>query len=254
MYKGFNVNLFNWKKNEFYDKCLSIGKNLYAKNRNEIKKTIDGFKNDNGNLNGSLMIANWFPEIDADVFLSHSHRDKEIAIALAGLLKSKFDLNTFIDSSVWGYSNELIQLLDDEYCYNISSDTYDYTKSINSSSHVHMMLINAIIKMIDLSECLFFLNTPNSIQPENVINKTISPWIYSEIALTKLIRVKLPEEHRFLDNKWEIMEQARNFSVEYDVELDHLYNINIDTIKKWIEIRHEIDDVYSLDLLYNLIP
>ena len=63
------------------------------------------------------MQANWFPQIKADIFISHSHKDKGLALALAGWLEETFGLTAFIDSCVWGYANKLLKMIDDEYCY-----------------------------------------------------------------------------------------------------------------------------------------
>lgn len=64
-----------------------------------------------------------------------------------------------------------------------------------------MMLSKALVTMMDRCECLFFLNTPSSITPADVIGEagtgsTTSPWIYSEIAMSGLIRRKSMSQHR----------------------------------------------------------
>lgn len=53
-----------------------------------------------------------------------------------------------------------------------------------------MIFSVALTQMIDNTECLFFQNTPNSITPNATINHTESPWIYFEIAMSRLIRKK----------------------------------------------------------------
>lgn len=56
------------------------------------------------------MQSYWFPKINADIFLSHSHKDEKLIIAFAGWLKDTFNLDVFIDSCIWGYSNDLQKL------------------------------------------------------------------------------------------------------------------------------------------------
>ncbi len=41
--------------------------------------------------------------------LSHSHKDKKLAIEFAEWLKKEAGLTTFIDSCILGYSNELLK-------------------------------------------------------------------------------------------------------------------------------------------------
>ena len=55
-----------------------------------------------------------------------------------------------------------------------------------------MMLSTALTQMIDKTECLLFLNTPFSISTSEVVNETESPCIYSELAVTKMLRDNAP--------------------------------------------------------------
>ena len=98
MYRGFNLIL--QKEN------LQVESNSFSESISQQKKIIEdkigSFIGENGSLDGSKMQTNWFPQIKVDIFLSHSHKDEKLAIALAGWLKKTFGLTTFIDSCVWG--------------------------------------------------------------------------------------------------------------------------------------------------------
>ena len=178
MFRGFNIDL-NW--NEKYDNDFyAIGKKVFASYENDVKDNLKNYTLMNGVLDGTKMQDDWFPQIDADIFLSHSHSDEKRAIAFAGWLYEKFGIKTFIDSCIWGYSNNLLKMIDDKHCYQEHNNTYNYNARNYSTSHVHMILSVALTKMIDNTECIFFLNTPNSISASTIIDKTESPWIYSE--------------------------------------------------------------------------
>lgn len=82
-------------------------KKIITEQENLIKTSLDGFTLSNGSLDGSKMSKDWFPEIKADVFISHSHLDNKNAIVFAGWLKKHFGLTAFIDSTVWKYSKDL---------------------------------------------------------------------------------------------------------------------------------------------------
>ncbi len=41
---------------------------------------------------------NWFPSIKSDIFLSHSHKDEDTALKIAGYLKNNHKLEVFVDS------------------------------------------------------------------------------------------------------------------------------------------------------------
>lgn len=263
MYRGFNLSL---KNNYFgvdsFEDLKKVGMESFSNQKASVKEKINSFVKVDGSLDGNMMKTNWFPKIEADIFISHSHKDEELALALAGWLKETFGLTAFIDSYVWGYANELLKMIDDEYCYQKETNTYNYQKRNYSTSHVHMMLSVAITQMIDNTECLFFLNTPNSITPDTIINQTESPWIFSEIAMSRLIRKKSKEDHR---NK-SLLESQRTFAdggslkVRYDLTTDHLSDINAGSLDKWVKVWKEDKNIgiqnskkTALDKFYELI-
>ena len=266
MYRGFNVlledNCFNRNDFEYLQK---IGFDSISHQTTTIIEKINSFVGDDSSLDGSKMQANWFPQIETDIFISHSHKDEELAVALAGWLKETFGLTTFIDSCVWGYANDLLKIIDDKYCLK-DMHSYSYKKRNYSTSHVHMMLSVALTQMIDNTECLFFLNTPNSITPDTIINQTESPWIYSEISTSQLIRKKELKEYRNVA----LMESQRTFAeggslkVQYDLPTKHLVDIDVDDLKEWRKIWKGVDlhskhpqysddlRIHALDKLYEL--
>ena len=234
MYRGFNLLLEdNYFKEADFDAFKIEGLNSFLSQKASIEEKINSFVGDDGSLDGSMMKANWFPQIKADIFISHSHKDKELALALAGWLRASFGLIPFIDSCVWGYANDLLKMIDDKYCLK-DAHFYSYEKRNYSTSHVHMMLSVALSQMIDNTECLFFLNTPNSITPGTIIKQTESPWIYSEIATTRLIRKKALEEYRSKQMVESFSEGGEIIPrVRYDLPVDHLTDIDDGVLYDW---------------------
>ncbi len=253
MYRGFNLELGNINLSEFVEE----GRTIHDKNKLLVEEKIDSFKDKNGNLRASEIIAKWFPPIDADVFLSHSHKDEEQVIALAGWLHKKFGLTSFIDSCIWGYSVDLLKIIDDKYCYNSSSKMYDYEKRNRSTSHIYMMLSTALAKMINSCECIMFVNTPNSISPGNYIGDetTDSPWIYSEIAMTSIVQKRTPDDHRnkIIKHRYEIAAESfsESLNVEYDVDLTHLTPLKWSDLISW-QSKNTAIGATSLNNLYRL--
>jgi len=197
----------------------------------------------------------WFPSVKADVFISHSHKDEDLAIGLAGWLKNKLGISSFIDSCVWGYSPELLKKLDKRFCLK-DSGYYDYDKRNITNGHVNMMLATSLTKMIDQCECIIFLNTPNSISCKGCIEKdgTESPWIYSEIEATRMLRVNLPERKQMMvkasmEDRSIALDEA--MSVKYDLDLKHLMLLEKEHIIKWRNCGKK--GVSSLDFLYSRI-
>jgi len=246
-----------------FNNFLRDGKERYSSQKKSIRKVIDSFVLDNGNLDGTKMQNNWFPGVKADIFLSHSHQDEELAIALSECLYKEFGLNVFIDSCIWGYADDLLKSIDNKYCKNPNGETYDYKKRNYSTSHVHMMLSTALTMMIDSTEATMFLNTPNSVTVNDTINKTESPWIYSEITMTQLIRQKEIKEYRMhpiteLYSEGGYLEKS--FGVEYNLPTEHLTDISAEILDRWMRLWKYKGEKYStdskkhvLDVLYELI-
>jgi hypothetical protein len=112
-----------------------------------------------------------------------------------------FQLRCFIDSGIWGYADELLQEMDDHFFRTDNGLYYDYTKRNNNISHVHMMLASAISSLMDKTECLFFLNIPQSISYDKGNAATASPWLYYDIGQSQLLRRRLPERELYEGEK-----------------------------------------------------
>jgi len=223
----------------------------------KVRSTLESFLNNNGIVDASWMQSEWFPQINAQVFISHSHKDEENALLLAGWL-SELGLNAFVDSSVWGHAGDLLKLIDNVFCLNDDKQTYSYESRNGSTSHVHMLLVTALAKMIDNTECIFFLNTPNSINSKEAVDKTKSPWIFAEIAMMEMVRRRTKESHReqtkFAERVAKHETRAR-FQAEYTIDLTSLTPLSGAMFGQWKEQwRSKLPRRNALDVLYTLVP
>lgn len=255
MYRGFSVQL---KEAKFSNGCYDVGMDIFNNQEASLRADINSYMQlgSDGYLDGTRIQEEWFPTVEADVFLSHSHNNKELAIAFAGWLNSEFGIISFIDSCIWGYAPDLLKEIDDEFCRNVGSPTYNYIKRNYSTSHVHMMLCMALAKMIDNTECLFFIDTPESLLiSEGVSGVTASPWIYAEMQISNLIEKKLPNRlsHGFRKDSAEPIMETNRLNIRHKFELGHLKRIGYDDLVKWQEKHlsprghnHALDDLYAL--------
>lgn len=233
MFAGFNVVVNDKEKFwSYYD----IGLNRYSEQIKVISDSLEKYINPDGSLSEINIENDWFPNIDAHVFLSHSHNDLKFVISFAGWLYEKFKIEAFIDSGVWGNSDDLLKLIDDKYCVSLrykngDIKTYSYILRNRSTSNVHMILYTALMKMIDKTECLMFINTPSSLKWSDMFyekSAIVSPWIYGELLASKLIRNRSRKDHRDLFRKSffeHADESCGNLAIEYAFDTKHLIDI-----------------------------
>lgn len=253
MFAGFNLTIEDEDAfREYYD----YGKSILSSQKRNIEENLEEYICGRDTLDGTMMEAQWFPSVDADVFLSHSHKDEHMVVALAGWLSKECNVRAFVDSYIWGYSNKLLKKLDNRYCVEerVGSHTsYSYEKRNNSTSHVHMMLSTALGKMIDKCECLFFVNTPNSIEIAETMEMeaTLSPWIYSELALSQIVRHKKLSEYRTGEAYFakDAVNESASLQIKYDISLSHLHKLSTDNLLRWSKSVKYYPS-YPLDKLY----
>ena len=126
---------------------------------------------------------------------------------------------------------------------------------------MNTMLTIALQKMIDRCECVLFLNTNQSILPyeKTLRDATDSPWIYSEIVCTQLIRHKELKEYRkeiFHGDQRVLFEASESLRPAYPVSLDHLMPLDIGNLMKWEQSYRKATSKkhYPLDYLYQQFP
>lgn len=255
MHAGFNLNIEDVDLSEH----VKHGQEIHSENKNLVRSDLEKLADAKGVLEADKIIENWFPAVNAQIFLSHSHKDEELVIGLAGWLEKKFKLRSFIDSTVWGYADELLKEIDDRNCKNNDkkNGTYNYALRNRSTSHVHMMLSTALMDMIDRCECIIFVNTKNSFSPVDYFHgkgQTESPWIYAEITMTRILRRKSPKEHRprSVTAATESYDKAPELRVRYPTDLLHLTPLTIADLNAWSRLAPERNPYLALDQLYKI--
>lgn len=202
-----------------------------------------------------------FPTKKAHVFLSHSHRDADQAIELALALRDK-GLDVFVDSCVWGYFHELLDALNEVYAEPKRKPeggvVYDYRKATDLTAGVHMMLAGALQAMIDRSELFVFFNTSNSVPLSSFagVDRTFSPWIYSELQFSATARSRTPMRRSIVMDSLSI-EENRQFKAIASTEAvlsfkafnNHLPKVNGGELSAWFSNTDEQGN-RALDSLY----
>lgn len=237
MFKKFKIDNSSFQNINISDLDKVKGKNMSNRYFNDIKKNLALKFKDGQRIDGSATQNEWFPSIKCDIFLSHSHKDIDKAQKFAGWIKHKFNLDVFIDYNLWGNVDVLLKEIDDEYCFNKKTETYSYEKRNITTSHAHMMLINALSDMMDKTECLMFLETPNSVTVKKMVHETESPWIYNELFLSKVLRVNnnITRRRTIRFSKSMALEHnlSESFQVDYKTDISHLIKLSNNDLKEW---------------------
>jgi len=232
MFTGFNLEINNY---DFLcdDSNYTTSSKFYEESKINVCSNLNQIIKDN-KIDGNTLQNMCFPtEIFGDenfVFISHSHNDEELAKKFAGYLYKNFGILSFIDSCVWGYMDELNKKLNNcseiefGYCHNCQCDTFSYNLSC-----VHIMLASALITMIYKCECIFFLNTPSSI---NLNYKTESPWIYYELNIASTIQ-KISKVEK------STMESGK---IEFTPNLERMIKINEKILREWEKRYNQLCD------------
>lgn len=256
MYKGFIIEDFdeNYVSNSTMSFETVFTEGLYPLSESDYLATNDferGFerfiltsKNLSNDviLDGNKMIETYFPNVNADIFISHSHKDINKAKEFAKEIYRRTGLVSFIDSLAW------------ENVDNLFISTH---KDKVPDKYAYMMLNTALLNMIDKCECLFFLNTPNSFNNES--NSTFSPWIYSELSMANVIEKKIPK--RILKCNQHLIEQSmesmtfssKNLKITLKPKVDKLSKCKYETIKTWLDCCEKNKKLSNLDELYSAI-
>lgn len=201
-----------------------------------------------------------FPGGVPDVFLSHSHTDVEKATHLAVEMEN-LGLKVFIDSEIWGSVFDLLKKIDERFCYQETSRTFNYDYRNITTSNTFMILNSALIKMIDKAEIFMFVGSSNSLVFDSTKNlldedKTYSPWIHSELLFSSMARVTVPDRFKrvlIFDEariKTEASLEAEKPRFIHPADTKHLLHITSDKLVTWLESRCK--GVNALNKLYEI--
>ena len=192
-------------------------------------------------LDANKIMEDLFPQLEYDVFISHSHADSNYVRALKSTLENDLGLSVFVDSDVWEYADNFLSEFDQEYS-KTGDATYSYNRRNNSTKHVHMMLASSLAQIMVKSEIILLFDSNNyTIEKPQGEKVTHSPWIYFEALMSNLLRIDLPnriinqdivmEHFRFGDSTKEVFD--KEIVMNYPVDFSNLETITFSDLVKW---------------------
>ncbi|WRF25463.1 toll/interleukin-1 receptor domain-containing protein [Helicobacter pylori] len=193
--KAFVVDLDS-SENQSILKPIARPFNNQAHQVNEAAKKIDKliknapYSNDDIILNHNKIKEAFFspfkPQLkNAQVFLSHSHADKNKALEIKDYLESQTKHKVFVDSLFWDYKDDVLNKLAE----------YDDISRIKDA--FTLILRESLEDMIKKCPYFVFLQSKNSVSNQGLSQITYSAWIYEElkIANTLIADTTIKESH-----------------------------------------------------------
>ncbi|WQS41478.1 toll/interleukin-1 receptor domain-containing protein [Helicobacter pylori] len=116
------------------------------------------------------------------VFLSHSHADKNKALGVKDYLESKTKRKVFIDSLFWDYKDDVLNKL----------AKHDDISKIEDA--FTLILRKSLQDMIEKCPYFVFLQSNNSVPNQGLSRITYSAWIYEELKIAHSISA-ISESH-----------------------------------------------------------
>ncbi|MFS7885770.1 toll/interleukin-1 receptor domain-containing protein [Helicobacter pylori] len=112
---------------------------------------------------------------NAQVFLSHSHADKNKALEVKDYLENQTKRKVFIDSLFWDYKDDVLNELAE----------YDDISRIKDA--FTLILRESLQDMIEKCPYFVFLQSNNSVPNQGLSRITYSAWIYEELKIAHSI-------------------------------------------------------------------
>ena len=251
MYSKFKVST-----SDDYSSYYEIGKIHLEEQKTNIEKRLEEFIDyDTGIIDGRALEEELFKEIEADIFLSHSHSDEKLAVGFAGWLKTNFNLTAFVDSCVWKYADDILKEINNRYnllrTEKDGSKTYSHSKANYAASHIYLMLNSALNNMINKTECFMFIDTEHScihMDKTEAPDKTLSPWIYSEIVMANTMKITFPDRPFFTSELRHSFSES--LKISHDLDLSTFFYLGATDLANW-KYQNK-GDMHPLDKLYSI--
>ncbi|UOS68972.1 toll/interleukin-1 receptor domain-containing protein [Helicobacter pylori] len=186
----------------------------------KIYKLIKGAKHPNDDiiLNHNEIKEAFFspfkPQLkSAQVFLSHSHADKNKTLKVKNYLESETNHRVFIDSLFWDYKDDVLNEL----------EKYDNTSKIKDA--FTLILRESLQDMIEKCPYFVFLQSNNSVSNQGLSCTTYSAWIYEELKIAHSIRESRPTP---MMESWQVSHNISPFLESLETitlsKLSHIIN------------------------------
>ncbi|WQR83169.1 toll/interleukin-1 receptor domain-containing protein [Helicobacter pylori] len=227
--KAFVVDL-DRSENQSILKPIARPFNNQAHQVNEAAKKIDKliknapYSNDNIVLKRNEIKEAFFspfkPQLKSvQVFLSHSHADRNKALEVKNCLENQTKRKVFIDSLFWDYKDDVLNKL----------AKYDDISKIKDA--FTLILRESLQDMIEKCPYFVFLQSKNSVsnqglsRNQDLLKITYSEWIYEELRIAHSISS---------ESRLTIVMESFQISHDISLFLEHLETITLKKLSQQI--------------------
>ncbi len=222
--KAFKVDLDNSENQNIILKLIARCSNNQAYQINEAAEKIHEliknapYSNDNIVLKRNEIKEAFFspfkPQLkNAQVFLSHSHADRNKALEVKDYLESQTKRKVFIDSLFWDYKDNVLKEM----------PKYDDTSKIEDA--FTLILRESLEDMIKKCPYFVFLQSNNSVSNQGLSRITYSAWIYEELKIAHSISS---------ESRLTILMESFQVSHNISPFLEHLETITLSELSQQI--------------------
>ncbi|MGT0062977.1 TIR domain protein [Helicobacter pylori] len=201
-----SAHLFNHQAHQVDEVPAKIAKKIYKLIEN-AKDSNDGIILSHDKIKEAFF-SPFKPQLkNAQVFLSHSHADKNEALKVKNYLEEDLDAEcVFIDSLFWDYKDNVLKEM----------SKYDNTSKIEDA--FTLILRESLECMIKKCPYFVFLQSKNSVSNQGLSQITHSAWIYEELKIAHSI-----------SSKSRLTIVMESFQVSHDISpfLKHLETITL---------------------------
>ncbi|UOS39878.1 toll/interleukin-1 receptor domain-containing protein [Helicobacter pylori] len=171
-----NTRPFNNQAHQVNEVAKKIAEKIY-KLIKDAKHSNDGIILNHNKIKEAFF-SPFKPQLkNAQVFLSHSHADKNKALKVKNYLEEDLDTEcVFIDSLFWDYKDDVLNEL----------EKYDNTSKIKDA--FTLILRESLQDMIEKCPYFVFLQSNNSVSNQGLSRTTYSAWVYEELKIAHSIR------------------------------------------------------------------
>ncbi|WRC84103.1 toll/interleukin-1 receptor domain-containing protein [Helicobacter pylori] len=209
-----NTRPFNNQAHQVNEVAKKIAEKIY-KLIKDAKHSNDGIILNHNKIKEAFF-SPFKPQLkDAQVFLSHSHADKNKALKVKNYLESETNHRVFIDSLFWDYKNNVLK--------EIKKHHIDVSKIEDAFT---LTLRESLQDMIEKCPYFVFLQSNNSVSCNQDLSCiTYSAWIYEELKIAHSIRESRPTP---MMESWQVSHNISPFleSLETIIlsKLSHIIN------------------------------